>query len=95
MLYFELEVHPQRVVINEVKSLATYDYKARVDGQEWLYKIKKSKKHPPKDKYWFSRAETTLFWHAKNSGNYVTFVPVEHVKKRRKVKRHPNQIELF
>ena len=95
MLYYEVEVFAQRVVINEVKSVRMYDVKARVDGTEWLYRIFKNPLLPPLDKGWFGRATNTVYWHAKNSGNYVTFTPVERVKRARKSKIHPDQRRLF
>lgn len=95
MLYYKVEVFPQRVVINEVKSLRMYDVKARVDGDDWLYRIVRSKWQPPKDKGWFGRGLNNVYYHAKNSGDHVTFVPVHRVKRQRTIKRHPNQRELF
>jgi hypothetical protein len=95
MLYFEVEVYPQRVVVNEVKKLSMYDHKAIVDGDTWLYKIKRSKLFPPQDKGWHGRGLNALYWHAKNSGSYVIFVPVEYAKRQKKIKRHADQIGLF
>lgn len=95
MLYFEIEVHSQRVVVNEVDRLAIYHQKAWVDGQAWLYKIKRSKLFPPKDKGWYGRALDTIFWHAKNSGEHVTFEPVNHAKRMRSMKQHEKQMPLF
>lgn len=95
MLYFRLEVFPQRVVVNEVKSLRMYDVKARVDGTDWLYVIVRSEHSKPQDKEWFGRGMQTAYWHAKNSGNYVTFDQVHHLKRARKIKHHPNQVRLF
>lgn len=95
MLYYNVEVHPQRVLVNEVKRLAMYDQKAIVDGVTWLYKIKRSKRFPPKDKDWYGRALNTIFRHAKNSGGHVTFDPIDQAGLRRAMKRHEKQIRLF
>lgn len=95
MLYYLIEVCPQRVVVNEVDKLSMYHQKARVDGEDWLYKIVRSKLFPPKDKGWYGRALNTIFWHAKNSGDHVTFEPVNHVKRRRATKHHERQLRLF
>lgn len=95
MLYYEIEVYPQRVVVNEVDRLSMYHQKAWVDGQAWLYKIERSTMFPPEDKGWFGRGLNTVFWHAKNSGNHVTFEPVNQVKRRRAEKHHEKQLRLF
>lgn len=84
MLYFEVDVHQQAVIINEVESVTMHHQKAVVDGEERLYMIKRNKLSWPKDKGWFDRALITLYWHAKNAGEYVFFVPVEQVKKQQK-----------
>lgn len=95
MLYFKVEVFPQRVQVLEVYKLSMYHHKASVDGDTWLYKVVKSKWQPPQDKGWFERAVNTIYWHANNSGNNVKFHEVHYQKRVQKSKRHEKQIALF
>lgn len=95
MLYFEVVVYPQRVEVKTVlEPLKSYDVSALVDGEQWLYRIKKS----PTGRMalaWRGRGLQTAHYHAKNSGERVTFQEVRYVTKAQKNKIHPDQIKLF
>lgn len=91
---FLIEVHPQRIVALEVeRTFDTVHAKALVDGDMWTYQIVKSKNCSSKDRTWFSRGMNYTHYHAKNSGFYVKFQPIERKSKKAK-KISPKQIPM-
>lgn len=95
MLYFDVIVYPQRVVVHEfVKALKTYHVSAEVDGDTWRYRIKKHMPEPMPET-WYGRGLQQAYYHAKNSGEHVVFQRVYHKKMTRKQKISNRQIGLF
>lgn len=82
---FLVTVHPMRIQIEEVETqFVVFDARARVDGDIWLYKIKKHVNIPKNDKRWRGRAYHNIHYHAHNSGHIVSFSPVHHQRRKDK-----------
>jgi len=95
MRYFIVTVHPMRVQIDEqVKELKTYDSRALVDGDTWLYTIKKSSNIPKTWRGWRERAYHHIHYHANNSGTVVRFEVIHH-KTRTKRLVSPKQLSFW
>lgn len=76
MRYFTVTVYQARVQVKETFApFRTYDYRATVDGDKWLYKIVKHKNNLDKSNRWRMRSTQQIWYHAKNSGTHVSFEP--------------------
>ncbi len=92
MRYFTVTIHAKRIEIEETfQPYRIYDYKAVVDGDAWLYLIKRHKNNPDKSNRWRMRATQQVFYHAFNSGTHVRFEPVSI---RRPYKRKISEKQL-
>lgn len=95
MQQFDVEVYGKYVVVKDrAKGLKMYDVSADVDGELWRYCIHNKTKDKC-NKTWRERGLTQAYYHAKNSGSYVTFHPVSHKKRTRTFKHHKRQQMLF
>jgi len=95
MLYFDVVVYPQRVVVRELEGQQkTYHLSAKVDGEIWRYRITK---HAPgrMSETWRGRGTQQAYYHAKNSGESVEFQPVSHTRNVARRKINPDQLRLF
>ncbi len=95
MRQFDVIVHPKMVTVKERDiPMSNYDVSANVDGDKWLYCIKKEPKSKL-DKSWRERGYTHAYYHAKNSGNHVQFNRVDAQHNSRPRKRHRLHLRLF
>jgi len=84
------------VAIKEaVIELKDYDFKAKVDGEEYRYKVINHKDYGRLKKEAFGRASVEIMYHAKNQGNIVRFEPVGKVNHTKKKKVSKDQLSMF
>jgi len=95
MRQFDVIVCSKKVTVLELdKPLTTYDVRANVDGDKWLYRITKLA-HQKVMPGWQERGYVHAYYHAKNNGDTVSFTRVDSVKKRKIKLRHMRQRRLF
>lgn len=95
MKHFLVEIGEKSIKVHEQKKpLSTVHICANVDGERHVYQIKK-KKYAKLRSGWFSRGSNHAYYHARNSGNYVTFTPVTPRKSSNKKEISTKQLEMF
>ncbi len=95
MRYFIVTIQSRSVRIQEVKEeLKTFDAIAVVDGEQFIYLIKKSRHSAAQGKDWRQSAYRDIQYHARNSGENVSFEEV-HRNSTRKQKISEKQPPLF
>lgn len=95
MRHFTVTVWQFRVQIEEqTQPIKKIHARAVVDGDDWLYTIKKHPDNYQKRPVWMGRAYQNIHGHAHNSGTVVRFEPV-HSKRTRKRKIHDKQLSMW
>lgn len=97
MKHFEVIISPKLIEIEEVDNpLSVTHVSAKVDGEEYVYKIKIKKGFKAKDlsKGWFGRGSNSAFYHAKNAGNIVRFNPVDNKSRKRRKEVVPVTLKI-
>jgi len=95
MRWFEVVVCPKKVTILEVeKPIEHVHVQANVDGDTWLYQIKKLPMSHMR-KGWEERGYVQSYYHVKNGGEHVVFVRTNRPGYKRKLRHKPKQLQLF
>lgn len=95
MRQFDVIVCQKMVTVQELFApLSSYHVRANVDGDKWLYRIKKIA-HQKLDRGWRERGYVQAYYHAKNTGSNVKFSRVDKPGSSYKRKRHPEQMQLL
>lgn len=85
--YWKVEVSPNVVWIDVADKVPkTIHVDANVDGERHQYTIKVMKPYKQKEvgKGWFGKGVNQAFYHAKNQGERVKFLPVSTRKTKKK-----------
>lgn len=87
---FYVIVNEQSVIVKETKGLSVHHAKAIVDGEEYFYQVVKDTSNVMEvggskiKKSMFGRGINQVFYHAKNAGNIVRFIPIGRSSSKKK-----------
>jgi len=96
MRSFNVIVHPGRVQVDPIftHEIRHPDFIALVDGERFAYRIERHK-HTDKNSNWRDRGTSQVYYHANNSGNIVSWIPVLKSKRTRKLDISDKQMSMF
>ncbi len=95
MRQFDIIVCSHMVAVEEVfKPLTRVDVRANVDGEKFVYRIKKLRFNIGVSG-WRERGYIQAYYHAKNAGTCVEFIEVNLSEQPRTDKKHTQALRLF